>query len=254
MSDLRLNLDKRLSKKDIIPGKLYIAHNNLIMLYIGTTLDSLESHHLFYKLVPLMTQEVHNTTTGRSLQVINSDIQIPGLCKLITFYLSNKGNRDLLVEYTNIPNLIGEFTYLDFSAQYKDWYTKSFNGVEGTPVIDESNIIKTNYVGSRELIPGCLYYGSGCWRNTFVYLGRNSNKEYMWYFVTNGVSLIDMNVTNMISKSFTTKNNKKVKRLEDAPRDMNAHIGDDIKLLIIRRFKVDMSGVTQEMLDRKFLY
>lgn len=138
------------------------------------------------------------------------------------------------------------------------WYTKPMTAVGELPELTAITGNKPNagFVGARDLVPGNLYYSGGCWRSSYVYLGRTSQKEFVWAHIGNakallhesGVSLLQRHKFFIFSVD-ATKSNKKVKPLADALNDPDAYVDNEYEMLITSGFKINMDGVTQQMLD-----
>ena len=67
------------------------------------------------------------------------------------------------------------------------------------------------FVKTKDLIPGHVYYTGDGWRAMYVYLGRDEDKNFLWYFVGNVDIMKKASYYAMLSKADKTKANKKVK-------------------------------------------
>ena len=93
-----------------------------------------------------------------------------------------------------------------------------------------------------DLKVGSMYYGSGLWRNLWVYLGRNSKKEFIYYFIGNAMSFLrdptaEKIITdiNLLGKNVytITKQNKKLKSVTFLANDTSDnYISKDYAILI----------------------
>lgn len=243
-----------LKEKDLLPGKVYLIKDGRLMLYIGRTV---QGEYVFYVFASsyLVEDESRMITFG------NYRHQIPGLLQIINNCMSNPGNTLSLLVYRTLPKIHGEFTYANLQDKYAKWYTLSFSNMFSNKTMDipiiasfSNKPIVTEYVKSKDLIPGHLYYSGQCWRATYLYVGRKSNKEYVWYFIGNERELA--NYRNMVDllhswmkQIHTTRQIKKVKPLASALNDKNAYVSSDTKKLIEVNYRANMDGVTQQMID-----
>lgn len=118
-----------------------------------------------------------------------------------------------------------------------------------------------DYCGTKDLVPGRAYYGAGVWRNTWVYLGRSSDKEYVWFFIGCEERLLNNPTLSQVLKDINTFGNdacsvtksiKKVKPIENLLKDTdsNNYVSEDAKKLALSNFRIgDIDNITQESLD-----
>lgn len=83
--------------------------------------------------------------------------------------------------------------------------------------------MKNNFCSVKDMIPNHVYYGSSCWRNTWIYLGRNSKKEFVYFFIGNEDYILAHSTKDDILEYIyhwkyevlsVTKTNKKLKPIE----------------------------------------
>ena len=233
-----------LKANQLVPGRIYLAKDGRLMLYLGM---SLKGMFLFYVLASAYLECTDRIS--KCVTYENYDWQILELKTTINNIMNHTGNRNSLLDYKNVPKLYGEFPFLWYEDTYKMWYNNSFNNAKVPSIASTKEDIKTGFVSVKDLVPGNLYYSGQCWRSCYVYLGRKSTKEFIWYFIGNESILMESSAIQLLRNSETTKNNKKVKPLKLSLTDKNAYISEEVKHLIKLNYKVDMSGVTQEMLD-----
>lgn len=234
-----------LNEKQLKFGKVYLIKDGRLMLYLGRSIDGMQ---IFYVLASAYMQSIgyNKYTFGNYIH------QVKGLTEIIIESLSSKGIASCILKYKGIPKIYGEFPINNLNKNYiKNWYITSFD--KHTNVAELANIsnspVITGYVSSKDLIPGHLYYSGGCWRSTYIYLGRTSNKEYVWYFVSNGNSLLTMPLRSVLLNAHKTKQNKKVKPLEMAISDEKAYVCADTLKLIESHFTLDVTGLNTQLLD-----
>lgn len=93
-----------------------------------------------------------------------------------------------------------------------------------------------------DLKVGSMYYGSGLWRNLWVYLGRNSKKEFVYYFIGNAKDFLSCHTAEKIINDINllgqhvysiTKQNKKLKSVTFLINDKSDnYISEDYSKLI----------------------
>lgn len=238
-----------MKEKDLVAGRVYVIKDGRLLLYLGKSVRGL---YIFYAIVSAYLIEKNSSTTFG-----NYEIQVQGLAAIANKSLNNPGEVEALLEYKGIPSIHGEFPFVNFENTYKKWYTISFSNMFSNKNITvpelasiSNRAINTGFVSSKDLVPGELYYSGQCWRSTYVYIGRNSLGEYLWYFVSNEETLKHSSIQYILSDITKTKHNKKVKRLADAVNDKSAFVCKETLDLIKINYKVNINGITQQMLDR----
>lgn len=241
--------DKFLKESELVPGRVYVVKDGRIMLYIGKSLEGL---YVFYAMAAAYLINAENRFL---LTYGNYKIQLNGLVYIVNEIMKSSGSILSLLQYKGLPKLYGELPGVNFEKQYAKWYMVNFSGLlngkqTGPQISGISNKpVKTGFVSARDLVPGELYYTGGCWRSTYVYLGRNSAGEFIWYFIGNESILVNSSVAQLMYSAEKTKQNKKVKPLSMALGDSKAYVCSDTRKLIETGFKVNVSGLTQSMLD-----
>lgn len=238
-----------LKEKELVAGRVYVIKDGRIMLYLGRDLTGL---YIFYTMASAFLAWPGNSKVTFG----NYEAQLNGLVNIVNTSMNRAGIESCIWSYRGIPKIYGEFPFVNFEDKYKKWYSLSFSNLfdsnVNVPVLASisNKPIPKEFVSSNELIPGELYYGGQCWRNTYVYLGRNSKKEYLWYFVGSEEYLVQASAINLLYDCEKTKQNKRVKPIRMALKDSRAYVHSDLKALINSNFKVNMSGITKEMLDK----
>lgn len=120
--------------------------------------------------------------------LVNYDLQLEYIVQYLTAVMRETADRNGLQEFKGLPCIRIEFTPINFEDECKEWYERSSSHVM-LPEIDWSNVSQDyrslGYVGAKDLIPGEVYYTGGCYRATYLYLGRDSDGMFCWYFVRN---------------------------------------------------------------------
>lgn len=235
-----------LKAKDLVPGLVYVVKDGRLLLYLG---QATNADYCFYVIASayLVFDKNSNITFG------NYEWQVLGLTKICDLSISHPANKNCILQYKGIPKIHGIFNLVNYTARYKMWYISSFNDIN---VPNISNITHSNinlgYVRTKDLIPGNLYYTGGCWRSTYVYLGRTSSKKFVWFYIGNEETLLRAQASDLLMYAEVTKNNKKVKNLKDSLKDKNAYVCRETKRLIDMDYKVSMYNITQEMIDQLY--
>ena len=236
-----------LKDKDLVEGYVYIIKDGRIALYLGR--DKM-GKYCFYVCCNMRFKHLDSYL----LSFANYDIQLLSTINMCNELFKHRIYLESVVCLKTIPKIYCRFPFVDFSSSYKVWYSKQLLLVEGLPVISSISNTKLNngFVGAKDLIPGQLYYTGSCWRGEWVYLGRTSDKRFIWYFIGNEDILVHSSTYQLLLSAETTKSNKKVRLLSDALSDPDAYISNDCARLIKSKFKVDMTGITQQIIDKIF--
>ena len=232
-----------LKPKDLVEGHVYIIKDGRIVIYLGKTASNL---YCFY-----ICCHAYFKSSNRMLSFANYEIQLNGIINVCNASVNHQMYCESLQTLKGLPKIYCEFPFVNYESSYKNWYMKSQLSLGNLPVISSGSNVKpsSGFVSTKDLIPGTLYYSGECWRSTFAYLGRTSDKRFIWYFIGNEDILLRSSAYQLIQKADTTKSNKRVKPLAEALKDHNAYVSGACKKLINMGYKIDMSGVTQEMLD-----
>ena len=249
MEKLTFEDDVWLKEKELVPGCLYIIKDGRVMLYLGIDLDNC---FIFYNCGSLNFAN----TNWHTHTIANYEVQVKYMLDMCNSLLNRPIYKESIVRLKGIPKIYCLFPFIDFKTSYVNWYTKSLLMYGELPKLSElnKNIPIKGFVGAKELIPGNLYYSGQCWRSTYVYLGRTTDNYFVWCFVGNAKTLIENKCVDLLTyrklEMVSTKTNKKVKPLVMALSDKDAYVCEETKQLIDMDFKLNMDGVTQQMLDR----
>ena len=120
---------------------------------------------------------------------------------------------------------------------------------------------KEGFCGTNDLIPGKFYYGVGVWRNIWCYLGRNSNKEFVWFFVSSD-SIVKVPTVEQIMREaknwnedvlLVTKSTKRVKPMDTLLEDPDTYnyIYATARIIAENKIRiVNIEKLTQKDLDK----
>lgn len=234
-----------LKAKDLKEGHVYIIKDGRIALYLGKSSDDM---FCFYVYCCMQFKTIDYGT----LSFANYELQLNSIITLCNALMQHVIYPESMLVLKGMPKIYCEFPFVDYSSVYKTWYSKSVLLLGNLPVLSQFANVKASrgFVGAKDLIPGELYYTGECWRSEYVYLGRTSDKRFIWYFIGNEDILVRSTAYQLLSRAETTRSNKKVKPLAEALNDSRAYVSGDCKKLISMNYKVDMTGITQEILDR----
>ena len=235
-----------LKTKDLSEGHVYILKDGRIAVYLGKTENGL---YCFYI---CCNMHFKNVDSNRILSFANYEVQLRNVINICNDLMHCCIYKESVLLLKGLPKIYCEFPFVNYESVYKSWYLKSQISLGTLPTLCSISNKKVNnkFVGAKDLIPGNLYYSGSCWRSIYVYLGRKtSDKSFVWYFVGNEHILLSSNAYDLLNDVEITKSNKKLKPLEEALNDPNVYVSKDCENLIKMGYKVDMSVITQNMLD-----
>lgn len=229
-----------LTKKDIKPGHVYIKKEGVLILYIGK--DAWD-RFVFYDLAAVMFSAAENPKRT-ALTLANYDLQkdyLINLCNSVIEAPSWEPAHVLIVK--TLPSIYAEFPYVNYENTYEAYYNKNRNLHKKLPEIQMNQVKADVFVKAKDLVPGELYYSGSLWRSLYLYLGRDDDKNFCWYFVGNVDILKENNLTVYKQRCDRLKNNKKVKKLSVAMHDPDAYVDIEVKELIDSNWKANLSGL-----------
>lgn len=242
--------DGFLKSTEIKIGRTYLMKDGRVVLYLGKDRNEYFNFYLFGQALLIGQALLKEKMVG--VTFANYKPQIAGLICIVQNSLSAPVDLTCIFVLKSFPMIHGEIPFLNLENQYNNWFAKSKALNPGSIpnlTINDTDAPKTSYVPAGELIPGNLYYSGQCWRSTYVYLGRNSRKEFLWYFIGNEEILKRSSAHQLLYSAEKTKQNKKVRPLHMALDDPKAYLYKEAKELIASNFRVNMSGITQRDLD-----
>lgn len=243
MERLVFNDNVFLKKKDICFGHVYLFKDGRLGVYLGTSVDE---QFVFYILAKALLQSTEN---WRVLTIAHYDIQVKYLVSIVEQLMHTKCDADCIRKLKGLPDLYCDFGYVSYDKDNElfKWYTKNKMLNEKLPQLsafmNKEEKKKSIFVSAKDLVPGELYYTGSLWRSLYMYLGRDSNGYFCWYFVGNKDILIQNNLFEYQRNIDRTKSNKRCKRLADAVNDSGAYLYDDAKKLIDMHWKGNLIGL-----------
>lgn len=192
--------------KDLKSGTVYVFKDGRVSIYLGR---NTKNEYCFYNVCTCLfvRYDSYIFTLG------NYDIQLKHIMQMIDEVLHTQMQQNVLVLRT-MPSLF-KTTLFEDKPRVKTWYTQNLIQRPNAPKLVDDDVNVSIYVGAKDLQAGHLYYtGSNPWRSTYLYLGRNSQKEFVWWFVCNDDYLQNKSVDYFVRESECTKTNKKVRPLE----------------------------------------
>lgn len=234
-----------LKKKDLIQGHIYVIKDGRLALYLGN--DPL-GYYVFYCPV---TATIANCLEGRyhthQQTLVQYELQAEFVIAYFKKVMHSVLDKEVIVHLKTLPCIRVEFNLVNFEDCYREWYEDSEAVIEGLPKIDwdleNQDSVSLGFVGAKDLIPGELYYTGGCWRATYLYLGRDSDGMFCWYFVGNEDILMKNDLQEYRRKMERSKTNKRCKRLSAALTDPGACVCSETKALIDDCWHADLSGI-----------
>lgn len=241
MEQLVFEDNKFLAKRDLQIGHVYVKKEGILLLYLGK--DSW-NRFVFYNLASVLFEKANEYN---HITLAHYELQVNYLISLCDAVMHTGCNARQIVPLKNFPSLYVDFEVVDYSKEVNAWYAEAKKVNDSLPEIDTKDAANEKntdlYVGAKELVPGELYYTGGLWRALYLYLGRDSQKRFCWYYVGNEEILMQNNISEYMDECERTKSNKKVKRLDLALKDPNVHLYKEARELIDKHWRADLSGM-----------
>lgn len=235
-----------LKAKDVEVGVVYLFNDHRVGIYLGKTTDGCFA---FYIVDMLMLVNIDSYTCTLPFK----ETQLNALKSQVIAIMKKPLSIYCFTALRTLPKLRGSIDGFRFDKAFlSQWITKSrfVNQNLKLPSLclmledkEAEKQLSSVYVKTKDLVPGELYYTGNCWRGLYLYLGRNSRKEFCWYFVGNEDILRRNNISEYYHNMDITKSNKKVKRLADAQNDAHAYVSSDTAKLIKDNWKADLRGL-----------
>lgn len=242
MANLVFRNDTFLKKGDLAIGHVYLYKDGRLVVYLGkNNFDKF----VFYTLASVLYTNINWYT----LTLAHYDTQIKYLISLSETLMKHECDINCIVELKGMPQLCCEFPFISYEKELNMWWAKNVayhkDKSKLPTLVDLGNKSKSKslFVSAKDLIPGELYYTGSLWRSLYLYLGRDSQKNFCWYFVGSAHELIrnDLNVFRVYMDK--TKSNKRCKRLADAPNDPDAMLYDDAQMLLNMNYHANLNGL-----------
>ena len=200
-----------IKEKELVIGNLYIKKDGIVVVYLGKTFSQ---KFLFYKVAQL-NGYLDSSSLGVKFELYNKDIQLKYITPMIKEEMQTTLDKRCVVGTKTFNNYMWKYPDLSFTQEeLRLWLQKNellglslFKDLATLQGKEEVNL----YVKTKDLIPGHVYYSGDGWRAIYVYLGRDEDKNFLWYFVGNVDIMKKASYYAMLSKADKTKANKKVK-------------------------------------------
>lgn len=237
---LTFNYNEYLKKGDLVIGHVYLYKDGRLVVYLGK--DNFD-RFIFYTLASVL----YAGQNYGELTIAHYDIQVKHLISLAETLMSNKCDTDCIVKLKGMPQLYCEFPYVSYDNELGSWWAKNKlmlgDNLPNLAELSSENNSKSLFVSAKDLVPGELYYTGSLWRALFLYLGRDSQKNFCWYFVGSTYDLLRNNLEAFRIHMDRTKSNKHCKRLADAPNDPGAIMYDDAQKLLNMNYHANLYGL-----------
>lgn len=214
--------------KDLIIGNLYITKGGVVFLYLG---KSLSQKFIFYRVAHLCGY-FDSDIKGHTYEIYYQDIQLNYVTQMIKAELQSKLDKRCIYGTKYLNGFLWNYPDLSFTQdEVKLWLQK--NELLGLSLFKDLATLQGKeevdlYVKSKDLIPGHVYYNGNGWRNMYVYLGRDDNKKFLWYFIGNTENMRRMSMLEMSLHCDKTVSNKKVKDVWTYKDDLTEDLCRDV--------------------------
>lgn len=234
-----------MKKKDLIQGHIYVIKNGRLALYLGN--DPLGYFVFYCPVTVTFTNCLEGECYTDRRTLVQYELQAEFVIEYFKKIMRSVLDEAAIVHLKTLPCIRAEFNLVNFEDCYREWYENSEAVIEGLPKIDwmseKQDSASLGFVGAKDLVPGEVYYTGACWRATYLYLGRDSNGMFCWYFVSNTDILRENDLQEYRLGMEKSKTNKRCKRLSTALTDPGASVCLDTEVLIKDCWHADLSGI-----------
>lgn len=175
MCILKFAVDKPLVKKELVPGKYYLVKDGRVFLYVGVGANG--------KLIFMNVGAVTVLCGWYEGTVLNYDLILPALKLSCDIFIKNasKLQKGSVLYYKTLPVIYAELIELGQCSNVVDVYRETPAFLESKNDIATAKLTPEDrgFVSSKNLVVGRMYGG---WRNWHIYLGRNKDKEFCWFY------------------------------------------------------------------------
>lgn len=229
-----------LSKNDLEVGRVYLYKDGRVVVYLGK--DSYDKY-VFYVLASALYCEERKWNT---YTLAHFELQVEYLCDLAEELMKKDCDPKSIISLKGMPQLHCEFPYVAYDAEIANWWldckAKHGKSIPSITSLEGQEKSESLYVGAKELVPGEFYYTGDSWRSIYLYLGRDSEKNFCWSFVGNADLFISDGLMAVRKSGIEyTKSNKKCKSLMNADKDPDASVSRSDRKLIDLNYTVDVS-------------
>lgn len=228
-----------LSKQELQKGHVYVQKDGRLTIYLG---KDVFDRYVFYDLAGILFE---STGEFGKLTLGHYENQVHSLTNICNTLMKLPCNIRQIRELKGVPSLYSDYKYVNYESIIDDWCEKNKRLNTNFPSLiqDVKEASKKVWVSAKDLVPGELYYTGGLWRSMYLYLGRDSKKNFCWYYVGNESVLMENDINRYLGNCERAKNNKKCKRLAYALNDPNAYISAEVANLIRIGWKANLSGL-----------
>lgn len=229
--------DTFLKRSELVSGDVYVWKDGHVRIYLGVVK---KTHDLLFCTVGSMAFVSDGHPNG--VMPLWGDRQVASLLGMCQGIFSLPYNASAIVTYSSLPSIYGSIGSVYSSQVIEDWLSRNRHGGM-VQYSDDKSRYMSEYVPSKDLVPGCLYYGGqSAWRNTWCYLGRTTGGGYLWCFVGNDEQFKSnpcayIRSAHALGDIQTTLSNKKVRLLTPDKNKLLA--GMRVSLLSIKDYLVN---------------
>ena len=233
-----------LSKKELQVGRVYVFKDGSCHMYFGQLAGS--GDYLFYSIGSLLLYWDMQT---KELEPMHGKYAVESIINLAGIALGTEFKSVAMRRYSTLPKVQGALNYgvhwsvvKDYLGLYRYLLDEDLRKLD---INFEEPSRGSEYIGVKQLKFGGIYYGgSDGWRNTFVYLGRMTDGNFLWFYISND-SLFLANPDTFIlvnSRNFQrTTSNKRVREINEKINPVLGHLK-----------QVKLSASTCMELERRF--
>lgn len=184
--------------KALTVGRVYLIKDGRLLIYLGhDTMDNFVFYHLCNMAIHL--EYNHQGNKYDSVYIYNESLQLHFIMEMAKELINIKLDTNCFESLIGLPTILEEFECISFEQTYKKWLAKNKLFMKDNQYIPDlvsedsstSTKIQLMKVKSKDLQVGKAYVcgkstigtRSEGWRNTYVYLGRTKQGNYMWIFV-----------------------------------------------------------------------
>lgn len=174
---------KRLDNKQLKRGRVYVANDGRLLLYLGQV--SISGERWFY-LVHRVNLIVKRTAIGRdaTYEIYNFDNMDTYVKVCINNILSTEPIAEGLLHYRTGPVILGEYPGIILGKETVDNIIDHSSLREVKKYFREEVPITKN-VKVSDLEVGRVYLSDTAYPERFIYLGRGKEGEFIWAFIGN---------------------------------------------------------------------
>lgn len=227
-----------ITKKALQEGKVYVHKDGRLSLFVGY---GDYNEFIFYELAHVLFVSV-----GGGVDFAHGKVQVEHLSYMCEAVMKQEISLKSLLCYKSFPQLYGEFSYVSYDSELVEWWSRNKKSLGSKlptiPNLEGGGKVKSLFVSAKDLVPGEFYYTGDSWRSIFLYLGRDRDGLFCWYYVGDPEGLLRGGTCTIgYSNTYRTKANKKCKLLKNIYSDKDASISYRDKILVGRT--VDVSGL-----------